>query len=119
MRVFIFLLLTTHYTLAGQTGFSYLVTLENDTLHFTSIKMANKMRMVRCEEKGKKSGYSAQEVRLVKIDDLAYESGYVRLKTLKRKRYYFLNKIISGPLSMYTITAESAGWTLTGWAKHK
>jgi hypothetical protein len=102
----------------SQEGQGYVVSLNNDTVFMRSIKIDRKKRAVNCEGfSGKKAGFKAAEVLSVRLDTSIYESGLVRLKPLKKKRYVFLHKTITGKLNLYEISVRRTklSWKTVGY----
>lgn len=93
-------------SILSQEKIDYIVKLNNDTVLIKGIKMDSKIKNVICEEKGRKIKYRAKDILAVKIDTLFYMSALVRLKRSGSKKFVFLQKTISGYLSLYEINVK-------------
>jgi hypothetical protein len=101
----------------SQEGQGYIVKLNNDTVVLKIIRLDRKKRSVNCEgHNNRRVSFKAEEVLGVKIDSSFYQSGRVRLKPLKKKRFVFLRNTVSGKLNLYEFNVKrmKLSWNAVG-----
>lgn len=118
LRYTLFLSLFTVLLLA-QKHDGYIVKVNMDTVFVKGIKIDRHMKQLSCDEGGRKIKYKAKDLLSLKKHTTYYETGFVRLRTLRSKCYRFLEVKATGYLNLYETDACKGSWALTGWAKHK